>query len=195
MSMTEALEMMSSRSCSFSSAVHAFALFNFFVSVSPGPRHLKTSNEPGRVALVCRIVSLRALTAFVATHFSAELVECHGAEHRDSLAEHPERHPDRPLAALASDSRITLGLELGHGAVVCHPRIKARSKRERTNLGPRSIPAAARKEAKENPVRGAGFERGKSRGPIEIQRACASAARTTPVANNGLPGSGLRNGL
>jgi hypothetical protein len=36
MSMTEALEMMSSRSRSFSSEVHAFALFDFFVSVSLG---------------------------------------------------------------------------------------------------------------------------------------------------------------
>src|SRR5216684_5139621 len=31
----------------------------------------------------------------------AELVQRHGAEHRYSLAEHPERHPDRSLAALA----------------------------------------------------------------------------------------------
>jgi hypothetical protein len=37
MSMTEALEMMSCRSRSSSPEVHAFALFNFFVSASPGP--------------------------------------------------------------------------------------------------------------------------------------------------------------
>ena len=65
------------------------------------------SNKPGLVVLVCRIVSLRALAAFIATHLGAELVERHGAEHRDPLAEHPERHPDRSLAALASDPRIT----------------------------------------------------------------------------------------
>jgi len=73
MSMTEALEMTSCRSRSSSSEVHAFAL-NFFVLVSPGPGYLKASNEPGRVALVCRIVSLRALTAFVATHLRPDFV-------------------------------------------------------------------------------------------------------------------------
>jgi len=41
-------------------------------------------------------------------------------------AEHPERHPDRSLAALASDPTITLGLKLGNGSVVGHPAIKAR---------------------------------------------------------------------
>jgi hypothetical protein len=40
----------------------------------------------GRVALVRRIVSLRALAAFIVTHLGAELVERHGAEHRDPLA-------------------------------------------------------------------------------------------------------------
>jgi hypothetical protein len=40
----------------------------------------------GRVALVRRIVSLWSLTAFIATHLGAELVERHGAEHRDPLA-------------------------------------------------------------------------------------------------------------
>jgi len=50
-------------------------------------------NEPGRVALVCRIVSLRAFAALIAFHPGAELVERHGAEHPDPLAEHPERHP------------------------------------------------------------------------------------------------------
>jgi hypothetical protein len=71
------------------------------------PGHLKASNEPGRVALVRRIVSLRTLAAFVAAHRGAELIERHRTEHRDSLAEHPERHPDRSLAALASDPGIT----------------------------------------------------------------------------------------
>ena len=60
------------------------------------------SNKPGRVVLVCRIVSLRALTAFIATHPGAELIERHGAEHREPLAEHLERHPDRSLAAFAA---------------------------------------------------------------------------------------------
>src|SRR6267142_330142 len=124
MSMTEALEMMSCRSRSSSPEVYAFALFNFFVSVSPGPGHLNPSNEPGRVALVCRIVSLRALTAFIATHPGAELIERHGAEHREPLVEHLERHPDRSLAAFAANPRVALGLELGNRAVVCHLRIK-----------------------------------------------------------------------
>jgi transposase len=35
------------RSRSSSSEVHAFAFLDFFVSVSPGPGHLKASNEPG----------------------------------------------------------------------------------------------------------------------------------------------------
>jgi hypothetical protein len=81
MSMTEALEMTSCRSRSSSSEVHAFTL-NFFVSVSPGQGHLKASNEPGRVALV------RGCTAPGACRtdrisFGAELVERHGAGHRD----------------------------------------------------------------------------------------------------------------
>src|SRR5882757_9025286 len=88
------------------------------------PRHLKASNKPGRVTLVCRIVSLRPFTAFIATHLGAELVERHGAEHRDPLAQHPERHPHGALAALAPDPRITFGLELGNGAVVCHAASK-----------------------------------------------------------------------
>src|SRR6266478_538973 len=81
---------------------------------------LKASNEPGRVALVCGVISLRPLAAFIATHLGAELVERHGAEHRDPLAKHPERHPYGVLAALAPDPRITFGLKLGDGAVVCH---------------------------------------------------------------------------
>ena len=43
-----------------------------------GPGHLNASNKPGRVALVRSIVSLRPLTAFIATHPGAELVERHG---------------------------------------------------------------------------------------------------------------------
>ena len=72
---------------------------------------MRASNEPGRVALVCRIVSLRPLAAFIATHLGAELVELHGAEHRDPLAKHAERHPYGALAALAPDPRITFGLK------------------------------------------------------------------------------------
>ena len=87
------------------------------------------SNKPGRVALVCRIVSLRALAAFIATHPGAELVERHGAEHRDPLAEHPERHPHGALAALAPDPRVTFGLELGNGAAVCDAPSKRVGKR------------------------------------------------------------------
>src|SRR5712664_2757427 len=49
--------------------------------------------------------------AFIATHPGAELVQRHGAEHRDPLAEHPERHPRGALAALATDPGITLGLD------------------------------------------------------------------------------------
>jgi hypothetical protein len=82
-----------------------------------GPGHLQASNKPGRVALVCRVVSLRALAAFIAFHLGAELVERHRAEHRYPLAEHPERYPHRALAAFATDLRITFGLEQGNGAV------------------------------------------------------------------------------
>jgi hypothetical protein len=148
MSMTEALEMMSCRSRSSSPKVHALAFFDFFVSVSPGPGHLKASNEPGRVALVCRIISLRVLAAFIATHLGA-----HGAEYRDPLAEHPERHPHGALAALASDPGITFGLELGDGSVVWHPGIKARSNRERTSFRPRRIVLRQSQEKKRPSVR------------------------------------------
>jgi hypothetical protein len=88
--------------------------------VRPPGASLNPSNKPGRVALVRGIVPLRTLAAFIAFHLGGELIERHGAEHRDSLAEHPERHPDRSLAALAADPGITLGLQLGNGAVVCH---------------------------------------------------------------------------
>ena len=48
-------------------------------------------------------------TAPIATHLGAELVERYGAEHREPLAEHLERHPDHSLAALAPDPGITFG--------------------------------------------------------------------------------------
>jgi hypothetical protein len=92
-------------------------------------RTSKPSNEAGRVDLVCRIVSLRPFAAPIAFHLGAELVQRHGAEHRNPLAEHPERHPDGALAALAPDPGVTFGLELGDSSVVCHPRIKARQRR------------------------------------------------------------------
>src|SRR6266481_10145842 len=97
--------------------------YYFFVSVSPGAGTSK-SFERSRA---CRS-DLRGNIAPGAcrTHLGAELVERHGAEHRDPFAEHPERHPDRALAALASDPRITLGLELGDSSVVYHRGIKAR---------------------------------------------------------------------
>jgi hypothetical protein len=85
---------------------------------------LKASNKRGRVALVCRIVSLRPLTAFIAFHPGAQLVERHGAEHREPLAEHPERHPHGALAALAPDPGIAFGLEQGDSSVVCHAALK-----------------------------------------------------------------------
>ena len=40
-------------------------------------------------------------------HPGAELVERHGAEHRDPITGHPERHPERSLAALATDPRAS----------------------------------------------------------------------------------------
>jgi hypothetical protein len=91
-----------------------------------GARASKGSNEPGRVVLLCGIISLRALAAFIAAHLRPELVEGDGAQHRYSLAEHRERHPDRALAALASDPRITLGLKLRDGTIVCQPRALSR---------------------------------------------------------------------
>jgi hypothetical protein len=94
----------------------------------PEPWHLKASSEPGRISRLCRIISLGQFTAFIATHLRPELVERHGAEHRYLLPDHLERHPDRSLAALASDPRITFGLKLGDGSGVCHRRIKARAR-------------------------------------------------------------------
>ena len=49
MSKTEALEMISFRSRSSSPEVHAFALFNFFVSVSPGSCSFPCSRRRGLV--------------------------------------------------------------------------------------------------------------------------------------------------
>jgi hypothetical protein len=56
-----------------------------------GPGHLNASTEPGRIALLRRIVSYWPIAAATAFHPGAELVERHGAEHRYSLAEHLER--------------------------------------------------------------------------------------------------------
>jgi hypothetical protein len=39
----------------------------------------------------------------MATHLRAELVQRHGAEHREPFSEHLERHPHGALAALAPD--------------------------------------------------------------------------------------------
>jgi len=92
MSMTEALEMISFRSRSSSPEVHALTLLFFRFGFS-GAGTSKSFERTGRVALVRGIVSLRALAAFIATHPGAELVERHGAEHRDPFAEHPEPRP------------------------------------------------------------------------------------------------------
>jgi hypothetical protein len=98
--------------------------YYFFVSVSPGAGTSKSfeRSRAGRSGLQDSIAP--AFTAPIAFHFGAELVERHGAEHRDPLAEHPERHPQSALAALASDPRVTLGFELGDGAGVCHAALK-----------------------------------------------------------------------
>jgi hypothetical protein len=48
--------------------------------------HLKASNKSECNALVCRIISLGSFTAPITFHPGAELIERHGAEHRDPLA-------------------------------------------------------------------------------------------------------------
>jgi hypothetical protein len=104
--------------------------------------HLKASSEPGRIALLCRVVSLGQFSAFIATHLGADLVERHRAEHRYSLAEHLERHPDRSLAALASDPRITFGLKPQAGKWCgCLPSAHQSATKSRYGLG--SEPARA----------------------------------------------------
>jgi hypothetical protein len=130
-------------------------------------RRIGTALSFSTVALVCRIISLGPFTALIAFHPGAELVQRHGAEHRDPLAEHLERHPHGVLAALAADLGITFGLKLGDGAVVCHPRIKARSKRERTGFRPRSIPGVP-------PKKGVLAELGHSQ--IQIEPLCNEVA-------------------
>jgi hypothetical protein len=78
------------------------------------------ASEPRSIALPRGIVPLGPLAAAVAFHFRADLVQRPRAQSGDFLPDHLERHPDRPLAALASDSRIPLGLKLRDGAGVCH---------------------------------------------------------------------------
>src|SRR5665647_266032 len=83
----------------------------------------KAPCKPRSVALPRGIVSLRPLAALVAFHLGPQLVERPRTQHRYLLPDHLERHPDRALAALASDPRITFGLKLRDGAGVCHQRI------------------------------------------------------------------------
>jgi hypothetical protein len=96
--------------------------YYFFVSVSPGAGTSKSFERSRACRSGLQDSIAPAFTAPIAFHFGAELVERHGAEHRDPLAEHPERHPQSALAALASDPRVTL--ELGDGAGVCHAALK-----------------------------------------------------------------------
>jgi len=82
------------------------ALGQDFTLARATPSAASEHYEPGRVALICRIVSLRALAAPIAFHLGAELVQRHGAEHRNPLAEHLEGQPHGALAALAPDPGI-----------------------------------------------------------------------------------------
>jgi hypothetical protein len=77
--------------------------------------------------LICGVVSLGALATFIAFHLRAELVERHGAEHRDPLAEHLERNPHGALAALAPDPGITLGLIVRLSAIRASKRARGGS--------------------------------------------------------------------
>ena len=76
---------------------------NGWIIEAAGPWHLETSREAGRISLLCRIVSLRALAAFIATHLDPELVQRHRTEHRYLLPDHPKGHPAGALAALTAD--------------------------------------------------------------------------------------------
>src|ERR1035437_11100228 len=91
----------------------------------------KAWRKPRRVALPRSIVSLGPLAAFVAFHLGPQLVQRPRTQHGDVLPDHPEWHPHRALAALASDPTITLGLKLGDGAGVGHWDIKAWSDTDR----------------------------------------------------------------
>ena len=77
---------------------------------------------------------------------------------------HPERHPDGALAAFATDPGITLGLELRDSSIVCHAILKRGLSGSALVSGPVVSRGPARNEVKENPVRGADFERGKFSG-------------------------------
>jgi len=73
-------------------------------------RFLKASRKPRRVFLSRGIVSLRPLAALLAFHLGRQLIERPRTESGYLLPDHLERHPDRALAALASNPRITLGV-------------------------------------------------------------------------------------
>jgi hypothetical protein len=66
-------------------------------------RFLKASRKPRRIVLLRGIVSLGPLAALFAFHLGLQLVERSRTQAGDLLSDHPERHPDRALAALASD--------------------------------------------------------------------------------------------
>jgi hypothetical protein len=82
------------------------------------------AQTPG--ASVCLAGQYRAGRLPHLSHFifapSSSSVQEH--QHRYLLPDHLERHPDRSLAALASDPLMALGLKLG-GGLIWHRRIKA----------------------------------------------------------------------
>jgi hypothetical protein len=88
--------------------------------------HSIALRKPRSVALPGGIVALGAVAAAaVALHLGPQLVERPRTESGYLLPDHLERHPDRTLAALAADPRITFGLKLGDVAGVGHASIKA----------------------------------------------------------------------
>jgi len=68
---------------------------------------LKALREARRVALSCGTVSLGPLAALVAFHLRTQFVERPRTESGYLLPDYLERHPDRALAALTSDPRMS----------------------------------------------------------------------------------------
>lgn len=90
-----------------------------------GPGQHLISEAPGiawRVLLPGRVVAPRPAAAVLAPQLWPDIIQRHARQWpvRMGGADHPERHPDRSLAAFGGDPGVTLGFKGGDGAGVGH---------------------------------------------------------------------------